>query len=526
MPTSAGRQLIASSSSISPKDRLDLLIHAAVQMPDDVTVKIYGDGPLLAPLEVLAAAYGIEGRVRFESLPDDVPAGTFIYPSQHNMRTAPIRPGTGKGVSLVVDDDNERISAESPGTRDWPEAAAHVRPVRTMAELLYELSAPGDGPAQVRTDARPLRGHRVGIVTNYPTHYRVPLFNLLSDRLSDAGVPLRIFFTDAAPTARKWMRPEPLRFEHDFLKAVPVPRAATDLSLGLRRSLRRFRPTILIAAGFSPLASARVAWWASRWRLGFGVWSGETPSTSASRSGFRRFQRRQVTRRASFAIAYGYLGGEYLRKLSASLPLVYGRNTTPFPAATTHGSRHTVEVLAVSRAVPRKGLAVLIDAFSLLDDLPCRLTVAGDGPALTDLKLRVADDERVRFLGAVPSDQIGDLFRNADVFAFPTRMDPFGLVMVEAFAAGLAVAVSATPGVLGDLGVDGRTCMIVENHAPIEWATVLRRLIEDEVLRRNLGEAARAAVVGRWSMEHAADAMIAGLRLGAIHAPSGVKTDE
>jgi glycosyltransferase involved in cell wall biosynthesis len=61
--------------------------------------------------------------------------------------------------------------------------------------------------------------------------------------------------------------------------------------------------------------------------------------------------------------------------------------------------------------------------------------------------------------------------------------------------------------------------LIVENHTPTEWAAALRRLVEDRPLRHTLGEAARAAVVGRWSMEHAADAMIAGLRLGAAQAP-------
>jgi glycosyltransferase involved in cell wall biosynthesis len=516
MPAPVGRQLIASSRSISPEDRLDLVLHAASQLPSDFTVRIHGDGPLRSRLEALAAAYGIQDQVRFDSAIEPVPTGTCIYPSRHNATTAPIRPGAAGGGSLIVDDQDQQLSFENRGSPHGPEPAApDTKVVGTMAELLCELSSAGDGPAPVRTDAIALEGHRVGIVTNYPTHYRVPLFNLLSDRLSDVGVPLRVFFTDATRPARKWMRPEPLRFEHDFFRAIPVRRAATDLPLDLRRSLRRFRPTLVIAAGFSPLASARVARWASRRRVGFGVWSGETPSTSASRSGLRRFQRRQVTRRASFAIAYGFLGGEYLRTLSADLPFVYGRNTTPFPAA-TQSSTDTVEVLAVSRAVPRKGLDVLIDAFSSLDDLPCRLTVVGDGSALADLKLRAADDERVRFLGAVPSDQIGDLFRNADVFAFPTRMDPFGLVMVEAFAAGLAVAVSATPGVLGDLGVDGRTCLIVENHTPTEWAAALRRLVEDRPLRHTLGEAARAAVVGRWSMEHAADAMIAGLRLGAM----------
>ena len=62
---------------------------------------------------------------------------------------------------------------------------------------------------------------------------------------------------------------------------------------------------------------------------------------------------------------------------------------------------------------------------------------------------------------------------------------------------------------------------MVEEHTPDAWAAALRRLIEDAALRRTLGEAARATVQRRWTMDHAADAMIAGLTLGAMQQARG-----
>ena len=107
MPSSGGRQLIASSRSIAPEDRLDLVIHAAAQLPADVTVRIHGDGPLRGPLEALAAAYGIEGRVRFESLLGCRARRHVHLPvaAQREHRTHP--PGRRRGRLAVLDDENQ-----------------------------------------------------------------------------------------------------------------------------------------------------------------------------------------------------------------------------------------------------------------------------------------------------------------------------------------------------------------------------------------------------------------------------------
>ena len=154
--------------------------------------------------------------------------------------------------------------------------------------------------------------------------------------------------------------------------------------------------------------------------------------------------------------------------------VVYGRNTAPFPpSAPLDRDRRVAHILAVSRAVRRKGLDILIDAVRLLD-LPCRLTVAGGGPELPALRERAGGDDRIRLLGAVGSDRVGELYRDADIFAFPTKVEPFGLAMVEAFAAGLAVITSTAPGALGDLAVPGGNCLVVADREPATWANVLR----------------------------------------------------
>jgi glycosyltransferase involved in cell wall biosynthesis len=510
--------MVASASRISPADRLDLVIHAAAQLPESVSASIYGDGPLRGLLQRIVNAYGIENRVQVGRKVPAESAGIAVYPSLHNAATAPLRPDEASGGWLILDPKRRGSLGEDLRVGAHETDRSHLTEIGSMAELLESISPRHHSPAPVLGDARVLAGHRIGIITNYPTHYRVRLFNLLAERVSGRGTAMRVFFTDADPRARTWMQPEPLAFDHEFMRAARVRPAATDLPLALEADLRRYRPTVLVAAGFSPLTSMRVARFSAKAGIAWGVWSGEIETLATARSTLRRIQRRRLLRRADFGVTYGYESGEYLRGLAPTLPLVYGRNTAPFPPSAARGERDVVEVLAVSRAVRRKGLEVLIDAVRLLD-LPCRLTVAGDGPELPTLRRRAAGDDRIRLLGAVNSDRVGELYRDAHVFAFPTRVDPFGLVIVEAFAAGLAVVTSPAPGAIGDLAVPGRNCLLVTEHDPVAWADALRRVIEDRELRHRLGDAAAATVRSRWTLEHAAGAMICALALGVSGDP-------
>lgn len=78
--------------------------------------------------------------------------------------------------------------------------------------------------------------------------------------------------------------------------------------------------------------------------------------------------------------------------------------------------------------------------------------VVGDGPALT--KLKTAYPEAC-FLGAKFGTELAQLYADADVFVFPSKTDTFGLVMIEALAAGTPVAAFPVQGPIDVLGPDG-----------------------------------------------------------------------
>lgn len=496
------RVLVASSMHMLPEERLDLLIHALAQLPDPVRLEFYGSGHDQGRFRRLAAAYGVEERVRFSSDPLSSSRGTTVFPSLLNRSTAPVR---------LEREGKELLLSEGSGT------SLADRRSSTMAAVIERLTRPDDPPASLRMNDGALRGQRVAVITNIPAHYRVPLFNLVAERLSAAESAFHVLFLAETYQRRTWMRPGDLRFEHTFLKSAGFsltrewhPFIPRDLGA----VLRRFEPTIIVSAGFSPLVSGRAALYARRRNIPFGLWSGEI-ARARSASRLRRTQRQVLTRAAEFAICYGYESGEYLRGLRSSLPLVYARNTTPVPPPARFATRRVVEILAVGDlSTPRKGIDVVVDAMHLLRELPCRLTVVGGGAMLGLLRDRASGlGERVRFTGAVKSDRVHELYSASDAFLFPTREDIFGLVLVEAMGAGLPTVVSRAPGALGDLCVSDHNCIVVDTHDPRAWASAIKRVVLDAGLRERLGCHASHTIASRWTMDHSADAFVAGLRL-------------
>lgn len=88
--------------------------------------------------------------------------------------------------------------------------------------------------------------------------------------------------------------------------------------------------------------------------------------------------------------------------------------------------------LCVARVAVEKN----IEAFLSLD-LPGTKVVVGDGPARTELAARFP---KAVFLGLRTGQDLADIYASADVFVFPSRTDTYGLVLLEALAAGVPVA--------------------------------------------------------------------------------------
>ncbi len=135
-------------------------------------------------------------------------------------------------------------------------------------------------------------------------------------------------------------------------------------------------------------------------------------------------------------------------------------------------------VLFVGRHEPRKGLAVLVAA---LPELPvdAQVWVVGEGPETERLRAACRGDIRVRWLGRVADDELVRRLAGADVLCAPSLSgESFGMVLLEAMAAGTAVVASDIPGYAA-VARPGREALLVPAGDPRALGQALRRVLED-----------------------------------------------
>jgi glycosyltransferase involved in cell wall biosynthesis len=154
-------------------------------------------------------------------------------------------------------------------------------------------------------------------------------------------------------------------------------------------------------------------------------------------------------------------------------------------------------VLFVGALQPRKNATALVDAFARLRDHPeLELVIAGgDRGGLAEVQERIAAHglgTRVRLVGHVSEDALPGLYNAAELLAFPSLYEGFGLPALEAMACGTPVCASSTTGLGEAVGEAGLT---FDPRSPEEIAICISRLLEDRTLRSRLWSAglARAA---------------------------------
>jgi glycosyltransferase involved in cell wall biosynthesis len=165
-------------------------------------------------------------------------------------------------------------------------------------------------------------------------------------------------------------------------------------------------------------------------------------------------------------------------------------------------ARHAAEpapggivVLCVCRFYPRKRVGVLLDAAARLRaHIPgLQVRIIGRGPEEARLRRRAVElglERTVRWLGDVSQAELAREYQTCDVFCLPSVQEGFGIVFLEAMAAGkpiVAARVAAVPEVVSD-------GLLVEPESAEALADAIARLHADPALRRDLGARGSRAV--------------------------------
>jgi glycosyltransferase involved in cell wall biosynthesis len=162
----------------------------------------------------------------------------------------------------------------------------------------------------------------------------------------------------------------------------------------------------------------------------------------------------------------------------------------------------------IGRLVAYKGLDILLRALEQVPDL--RLDIVGsgpEGPRLRTLAQALAITDRVRWYGEYPDDDLPRRMADADFLVLPsvTVEEMFGLVVLEAMAAGRPVITTALPSAVREVNVPGITGLEV----PLRDVGALTRALEvmsrDAGRRQVMGEAGRRRVAERFTQSAMAE---------------------
>jgi glycosyltransferase involved in cell wall biosynthesis len=144
------------------------------------------------------------------------------------------------------------------------------------------------------------------------------------------------------------------------------------------------------------------------------------------------------------------------------------------------------------------------------------LRVVGTGPE--EVKLRGMAEQlgvsnRVSFEGFKQKPEVAKMLANADCFVFPTGFDIWGLVLVEAMAAGLPCISSLHAGVTHDLIQDGVTGFGVDFSQTGKVAEILGWVLEHPEESRAMGERARQFIADQVNLQKSAMGFVEAIRI-------------
>jgi glycosyltransferase involved in cell wall biosynthesis len=182
-------------------------------------------------------------------------------------------------------------------------------------------------------------------------------------------------------------------------------------------------------------------------------------------------------------------------------------------------------VVGIGAFIPSKNVHFIIRALAHLEPPRPRLIWIGNytvGTYLEELT-RLARSENVEFEPKlrIQDSELVDILNRASMMVYAPRLEPLGLVTLEANACGLPVVAVAEGGVRETV-VDGMNGLLVE-HDPPAMAAAIQRLLDHPDYARRLGENGCQAVAERWTLKHSVDRLekrlVEILQAGAIKQP-------
>jgi len=301
--------------------------------------------------------------------------------------------------------------------------------------------------------------------------------------------------------------------------------SSLSAAIALLGVMHKEKPDYLICYGYTLMPQALLLCWAILTGTGFAL-IGDANYFFDQPNGLRRmvksFWLRFVTKKASALIEIGTASRHFWEKYGAQPSQLFGSklvvdNKRFFDASIAKsaeakqlrerfGFADKVIFLFVGRLIKRKNVDLIIQATCQLNSDRFGLVIAGDGEELGNLKRLAGNRQNIVFVGNVSQKELPAFYKMADVLVLPADKEPWGLVINEAMACGLAVIAFQHCGAAVDLVEEGTGIKLLE-FSVAEGAKAMELLINDPLLLKAMQVNSRAKIQA-WSIENAAEGIV------------------
>ncbi|MFA4902763.1 MAG: glycosyltransferase family 4 protein [Desulfobaccales bacterium] len=362
---------------------------------------------------------------------------------------------------------------------------------------------------------------RVLLLHSDVSPYRLPLFDSLGKEIE-----LTVYFCDYKPSRRKWIVPEgDYSFRSEILRCLNVGPFMINPTL-IKALISNTFDIYILGADSRIIVSLITAFaFAKFLKKPLIIWSGSTENNYFE--AYKRLADRYVLspiysfihRYSDAFIAYGEATREYLLNRQAApekivsgtqalqSEQVFARDSSVKPPNRQFEGKKVI--LCISYFDRRKGIDYLIEAYKMLKRDDTVLIIGGSGVHEGFLKTLASGREDILFTGYLHQDERAYYYSTADIFAFPTLSDGWGLVVNEAMMFGLPVVVTSEAGCAREL-IKGNG-FVVRPGSAVEIKQALESLLDDEELRKRMGIKSKE-IIGHFTIENAKDVFLRAIR--------------
>ncbi|MES2821986.1 MAG: glycosyltransferase [Pseudomonadota bacterium] len=361
-----------------------------------------------------------------------------------------------------------------------------------------------------------LNSIRVAVVTNIPTPYRLPVFEILA---AMPDITLKVIYCSEREPDRDWDLTS-TAYEAKYLneRFYTVGDKFVHANPEVFAALRSFKPDVVVGTGFNPTHLFAFLY-AKISGCMFVPMTDGTLKSEQVLSPVHRWIRRRIYRQAKAFIAASDGGFDLYDSYGVNPTAIFKSHLCTNNAAFAGESavQKKYDLIFSGRFGELKNPLFALEVAKLAalqSGRKLSLAFLGAGPLepeMSKLASQYAEWVETHFLGFAKQAELPAIYKTARLMLFPTLADVWGVVANESLAAGVPVIVSPVAGCVPELVRHGQSGLVVPLEKQL-WVAAVLQLLKDSELRQHMGNAGRK-IVNEYTYANAAQGIADAVRL-------------